>query len=296
MADQSGHSRLATSATWGSGVPAGSQRSSPEFRASGILGPEAMWQTFRGNGLPDHDLEAQEVLRGVAAVADTGLVDSKHTFVIGHSYGAYLLNRIVTTTYHPFQAAVCWEGLADLRLLADVSLQMQTRWRGGSPDALPEAWAAASPVERAEQSACRCSSPTANTDSRFPHGEAWLAALRRHGVPSEYVVYPDEGHTLTDPANESDLLDRAQAWFRSAIDYAPRPAPSLLAKWLGLARATPARAGTQSRRRRTGPSTGLASVRAARSRCSSPARRQSRWARSRSSSGGTSAACGGTFP
>ncbi|GAA2756491.1 alpha/beta hydrolase family protein [Actinopolymorpha rutila] len=185
----------------------------PEFRASGILGPDPMWQAFRGVGLPDRDLEAEEVLAGVAVVAGTGLVDTDRMFAIGHSYGAYLLNRIVTAD-HPFRAAVCWEGVADLRLLDPASLRTQSRWRGGSPADRPEAWAAASPVERAAQAKVPMLLVYGEHGLAVPHGENWLEVLRRHGVRNEYVVYADEGHVLTNPRNLADLLDRAQAWFQ----------------------------------------------------------------------------------
>ncbi|GAA2758612.1 hypothetical protein GCM10009872_39720 [Actinopolymorpha rutila] len=41
---------------------------------------------------------------------ETGLVDLERAYVIGHSYGGNLVNRIVTNE-HPFRAAVCWESL-----------------------------------------------------------------------------------------------------------------------------------------------------------------------------------------
>ncbi|GAA2759828.1 hypothetical protein GCM10009872_51890 [Actinopolymorpha rutila] len=190
----------------------------PEFRASGILGPDAMWQAFRGDGLPNADLEVAEICAAVSAAGETGLVDLEQAYVIGHSYGGYLVNRIVTNA-HPFRAAVCWEGLADLRLLTGTSLQMQNRWRGGSPDERPDAWAATSPVERANRVTVPMLLVYGEHGLAVPHGEAWHAALRQHGVLSEYVVYPGEGHLLTGP-NEADLLDRAASWFRSVSEQA----------------------------------------------------------------------------
>ncbi|WP_020579713.1 alpha/beta hydrolase family protein [Actinopolymorpha alba] len=188
----------------------------PEFRASGILGPDAMWQAFRGDGLPDADPEVAEVCAAVTAAGETGLVDLEQAYLIGHSYGGYLVNRIVTNA-HPFRAAVCWEGLADLRLLTDISMQMQSRWRGGSPDELPDVWAAASPVERANRVTVPMLLVYGEHGLAVPHGEAWHAALRLYGAPSEYVVYLDEGHLLTSQ-NQTDLFDRAAAWFRSASE------------------------------------------------------------------------------
>lgn len=39
------------------------------------------------------------------AAGETGLVDLGRTYVLGHSYRGYLVNRIVTNE-HPFRAAV----------------------------------------------------------------------------------------------------------------------------------------------------------------------------------------------
>jgi pimeloyl-ACP methyl ester carboxylesterase len=56
------------------------------------------------------------VLRGVESLVAAGLADPDRLFLFGHSYGGYLVNRIVTID-HRFRAGVCWEGVADLRLL-----------------------------------------------------------------------------------------------------------------------------------------------------------------------------------
>jgi dipeptidyl aminopeptidase/acylaminoacyl peptidase len=124
----------------------------PDFRASGILGRDAMLAALQGDGLPDHDREAQDVLSGVESLLAAGLADPQRLFLFGHSYGAYLLNRILTLD-HRFRAGVCWEGVADLRLLDALQggSAAQRAWRGGSPLEVPERWAAASPATRADR-------------------------------------------------------------------------------------------------------------------------------------------------
>jgi len=46
------------------------------------------------------------------------------------------------------------------------------------------------------------------------HGTSWFAALQRHGVPPDLVVYEEEGHLFTSPTNEADMFATAAAWFR----------------------------------------------------------------------------------
>jgi dipeptidyl aminopeptidase/acylaminoacyl peptidase len=187
----------------------------PDFRGSGILGRDAMLAALQGDGLPDDDREAGDVLSGVDSLVATGLADPERLYLFGHSYGAYLLNRILTIE-HRFAAAVCWEGVADLRLLDALQggSAAQRAWRGGSPLEVPEPWAAASPAARAE----RVRTPLLlvyGQDGMGPtHGVAWLTALRDRGVPCELVLYDGEGHLLSRPENQVDMFARAVAWFR----------------------------------------------------------------------------------
>jgi dipeptidyl aminopeptidase/acylaminoacyl peptidase len=187
----------------------------PDFRGSGILGREAMMAALRGDGLPDDDREARDVLSGVESLLTAGLADPERLFLFGHSYGAYLVNRIVTVD-HRFAAAVCWEGVADLRLLDALQggSAAQRAWRGGAPWAVPERWAAASPATRAE----RIRTPLLlvyGQDGMGPtHGVAWFTELHDRGVPCELVLYDGEGHLLSRPANKADMFARAAAWFR----------------------------------------------------------------------------------
>jgi dipeptidyl aminopeptidase/acylaminoacyl peptidase len=187
----------------------------PDFRASGILGREAMLAALHGDGLPDDDREATDVLSGVESLLAAGLADPQRLFLFGHSYGAYLLNRILTVD-HRFAAAVCWEGVADLRLLDALQggSAAQRAWRGGSPLEVPQRWAAASPAARAG----RIRTPLLlvyGQDGIGPtHGVAWWTTLRDHGLPCELVLYDDEGHLFSRPENKADMVARAAAWFR----------------------------------------------------------------------------------
>jgi Prolyl oligopeptidase family len=143
----------------------------PDFRASGILGRDAMLAALRGAGLPDEDRETQDVLSGIESVLAAGLADPGRLYLFGHSYGAYLLNRIVTVD-HRFAAAVCWEGVADLRLLDALQggSAAQRAWRGGSPSEAPERWAAASPITRVDRCARHCCWSTAGRAWGLPTG------------------------------------------------------------------------------------------------------------------------------
>ena len=46
-----------------------------------------------------------------------------------------------------------------------------------------------------------------------PQSFEFWHALRDEHVPTELVVYPNEGHGFVNPAHSRDVLDRAMDWF-----------------------------------------------------------------------------------
>ena len=188
----------------------------PEFPASGICGEAAMLAAFEAAELPEHDLEVDAVLAGIDSLVESGLVHEQRLFLVGHSYGAYLVNRALTRTGR-FRAAVCWEGVADLRLLDKGNLAHQTRWRGGPPDETPERWSAASPIDRAE----RVCTPTLlyyGADSGLVvQGRHWYEALRAAGVTTSLIVEDGVGHTFATDEGLGRFWELAVRWFREHL-------------------------------------------------------------------------------
>jgi len=187
----------------------------PEYRASGILGREPMLASFRGEGLPVNDAVADDVLSGVESLAAEGLADEAGLFLFGHSWGAYLVNRIVARD-HRFRAAVCWEGVADLRLLDSLvgGSAMQRCLLGGRPDEVPEQWQRASPIELVGRVRTPMLLVYGEDSELKPQGLAWYTALRDHDVPCSLVLYRGEGHLLGRLENKADLFKRSASWFR----------------------------------------------------------------------------------
>ncbi len=187
----------------------------PDYRTSGILGREPMLAGFRAEGLPETDAVAGDVLSGIESLVAEGLADEAQLFLFGHSWGAYLVNRIVTRD-HRFGAGVCWEGVADLRLLD--SLQggsaMQRSWLGGTPREAPERWKRASPIELAERVRTPMLLVYGDDSEVKPQGLAWYTALRDNDVACSLVLYRGEAHLLTRPENTADLFKRSASWFR----------------------------------------------------------------------------------
>jgi len=54
-----------------------------------------------------------------------------------------------------------------------------------------------------------------------PQSYEFWHALRDQRVPSQLVVYPNEGHGFRDPEHSRDVLERAAAWFAEHMPANP---------------------------------------------------------------------------
>ncbi len=186
----------------------------PDWRASGILGIAEMMRTF----LPD--VEAlddcwRDIETGIDALVDQGLADPTRLVLFGHSAGAAMVNQCVISTGR-FRAAVAWEGHAD------TELAYYLNWGGGGLAFLRD-HLGGNPTEVPDR--CRIQSATPYADRvetpilllAGDHATAdpikWYTLLREHGATCEPIVYRDEGHVMTRPANPKDVLERSAAWF-----------------------------------------------------------------------------------
>lgn len=188
----------------------------PDFPASGICGEAAMLAAFEAIELPEEDHEVDAVLAGIDSLVSSGTADERRLYLVGHSYGAYLVNRAVTHT-HRFRAAVCWEGVADLRSLDPDSLVAQTAWRGGSPLDAPERWSAASPIDRATEVRTPLLLFYGESSNLVSQGEHWYRALREAGVSAELVAEAGVGHTLDNEESARRFHELVEAWLGSCL-------------------------------------------------------------------------------
>ncbi|MEU0482291.1 alpha/beta fold hydrolase [Streptosporangium sp. NPDC006013] len=160
-----------------------------------------------------------DVLAGVDHLVAAGVADPERMAVMGLSYGGYLSAWAVTRTGR-FRAAVVMSGVSDWLSFATASNLgggFDLLYHRGADPATPqgrEFLAARSPV-------CHAAGVTTPTlilhgaeDRTTPVGQAeqlyraWSAA----GVRTQLVVYPREGHELTEGAHRGDAAERVVAW------------------------------------------------------------------------------------
>ena len=194
------------------------------FAASGYAVFQPNFRGSTGYGLKFLDADRfdfgggdmRDILTGIDHLVQEGTVDPRRQLVYGVSYGGYMTCWLVGHT-RQFRAAVAQNAVTDLTAMWYLSdLQSWTEWEfGGPPWEVPEAMRKHSPLSYASE----VQTPTlilhAADDRRcpLPMGTMFHRALERHGVETEMVIYPDEGHPIKQLPHQEDVLRRVLDWF-----------------------------------------------------------------------------------
>jgi dipeptidyl aminopeptidase/acylaminoacyl peptidase len=184
----------------------------PNFRGSSGYGQkfiEADRFDFGGGDMRD-------CLAGLDHLIAEGVADAKRQFVYGSSYGGFMTTWLVGQTPR-FRAAVAQNAVTDLTMMWALSdLQSWTEWEfGGLPWEAPDKYRRHSPLSHVGN----VMTPTLILHSRddrrvpLPMGKAFHQALLKRSVPTEMVIYPDEGHGIRQPRHREDVLRRLVGWF-----------------------------------------------------------------------------------
>lgn len=161
--------------------------------------------------------DVRDILSGVDQLIKEGIVDHDRQFVYGTSYGGFLTTWLVG--HHPtrFRAAVAQNAVTDLAMMWSLSdIPSWVEWEfGGRPFEIPGLLRKHSPLTYI----VNVKTPTLILHSRddrrcpLPMGQAFYKSLQARGVPTELVIYPDEGHGIRQPRHREDVLRRVLAWF-----------------------------------------------------------------------------------
>lgn len=158
-----------------------------------------------------------DVLAGVEALVERGLVDPDRVGVMGWSYGGFLAAWLAVTS-DVFRAASVGAGISDWRIhYAWEPNHLTTRFYsfGATPWEDPDAYAAASPLTHVG----RASTPTliqhVEGDPTVPvlGAKALYRGLSEHGVETRLVVFPGRGHGVRSPRQQLGGLWQNWQWF-----------------------------------------------------------------------------------
>jgi dipeptidyl aminopeptidase/acylaminoacyl peptidase len=184
----------------------------PDFRGGQTYG----WYGPPAEAEPDYEeLDFHDVMSGVDWLLEADYADPERLGVYGFSYGADLINRIISRT-HRFRAAVARAGgVAPLDVEYGSMLggnAIRARELGGKPWEVPEVYQRHNPMTHLHQAR----TPTLILNGESDDGTgAWVLYtwLYQLGVPVEYVRYRGEGHVIGQPEHRADCWRRTLAWF-----------------------------------------------------------------------------------
>ena len=184
----------------------------PNFRSSGGYGTAFMVRERSDWGGQDW----RDVMSGVDSLIAAGLADGNRLGLLGHSYGGYLTAWGVTQTGR-FDAACVSAGAEDLASFygqSDIHKYRAFEF-AGTPWQSPENWARSSPSTHIADAKTPTLILVGEEDRRVPYPQSrqLYTALTTLGVPTEFVHYPREGHTLREYRHRADWHIRIVSWF-----------------------------------------------------------------------------------
>ena len=148
-------------------------------------------------------------------------VDPEKLGITGWSYGGYMTRWAVTQT-HRFHAAVAGAGLANW--LSYYGQNQIDKWMipffGSSVYDDPAVYAKSGPIHFVKNVKTPTLVVVGERDAECPAPQSYefWHALKTLGVPTELVVYPNEGHMFVNPAHNRDVILRSLAWFESHLE------------------------------------------------------------------------------
>jgi dipeptidyl aminopeptidase/acylaminoacyl peptidase len=164
--------------------------------------------------------DLRDILVGLDLLEKKLPIDPAREGITGWSYGGYMTMFAVTQT-HRFHAAVAGAGIANwLSYYGENSIdQWMTPFFGDTVYNDPAIYAKSSPITFIKEVRTPTLIVVGDRDGECPAPQSFefWHALRALNVPSELVVYPNEGHHFRDPAHRIDVLTRALNWFNSQM-------------------------------------------------------------------------------
>ncbi|HEX7360524.1 MAG TPA: S9 family peptidase [Bryobacteraceae bacterium] len=164
--------------------------------------------------------DLQDILSGVDAVLKRVPVDTNRIGIAGWSYGGYMTMWAVTQT-HRFGAAVAGAGISDWRSYYGENLidKWMLPYFGASVYDDPAVYAKSSPIRFVKNVKTPTLMVVGQYDAECPAPQSFefWHALKTLGVPTELVVYPNEGHSFQRLSDLRDDVRRTVEWFNSFL-------------------------------------------------------------------------------
>ena len=160
--------------------------------------------------------DLRDVLSGLDAVQKSAPIDPERIGITGWSYGGYMTMWALTQSTR-FKAAVAGAGLSDW--LSYYGTNNIDTWMipyfGSSVYEDPKIYERSSPMTFIKNVRTPTLLVAGDRDAEVPITQSYeyWNALRRLGVQTAFVVYPDEGHFFFKRADQIDVVTRLVDWF-----------------------------------------------------------------------------------
>jgi dipeptidyl aminopeptidase/acylaminoacyl peptidase len=157
-----------------------------------------------------------DLMAGVDAMVDRGIADKDKLLVMGSSYGGFMTFWTVTQT-NRFKAAIGHAGISDWYAFygqSDVPGLMTYGFGGESWKATP-AYRKYSPITYVDRVKTPIMITHGEQDRRVPiqQAEEFFRGVKGVGDEAIFIRYPREGHGITEPNHQIDLVGRQLEWF-----------------------------------------------------------------------------------
>ena len=167
--------------------------------------------------------DTEDVIAGVDYAIELGYADPDRLGVGGWSYGGILTNYVITKS-NRFKGAIT--GASEVLYRANYGHDhYQRQWEAelGLPWENAGAWERISPFNDVANVVTPTLIMGGEHDWNVPiqNSEQLYQALRRLGVETQLVVYPDEFHGISKPAFQLDRLERYLAWYEKYVKGTP---------------------------------------------------------------------------
>ncbi|MES2885547.1 MAG: S9 family peptidase [Pseudomonadota bacterium] len=143
-------------------------------------------------------------------------LDANRAAALGASYGGYMMNWIAGNWPDAFKAIVNHDGIFDNRSMGYTTEELWfDEWElGGTPYDKPAAYEKHNPVNHVAKWKTPMLVIQGEKDFRVPteQGLATFTALQRRGIPSQFLVFPDENHWVLKPQNSVQWHQTVEAW------------------------------------------------------------------------------------
>lgn len=160
--------------------------------------------------------DLRDILKGVDTVEAKYPIDANRVGITGWSYGGFMTMFGVTQTQR-FKAAVAGAGLSDWKsYYGENSIdQWMIPYFGASVYDDPAVYAKSSAINYIKNVHTPTLVVVGDRDGECPAPQSFefWHALRDEHVPTQLVVYPNEGHGFVNPAHRLDVMVRAVEWF-----------------------------------------------------------------------------------